>query len=96
MEQRKAVHFEIQCENSNGQWAELLQERPKTEEEIRDLCDRARAIHPLENIRAVKVTTTVTVEQISPEPQSGNSPRDVKERELHLHNRIHELLQDCD
>ena len=95
MEQRKDVHYEIQCENRDGEWAELLQERPKTEEEIPELCDRARARCPGEKIRAVRVTTTVTVEKISEEPRTG-IPTHEAERELHLQDRVHELLQDCD
>jgi hypothetical protein len=43
MEQRRDIYYEIQCENSHGEWTELLQERPKTEDEIPELCDRARA-----------------------------------------------------
>ncbi len=95
MEQRKYVHYEIQCENRDGEWADLLQQRPKTEEEIPDLCDRARARYPSEKIRAVKVTTTVTVETVFEEPRTG-IPTYEADRELHLQDRVHELLQDCD
>lgn len=94
MEHRKDVHYEIQRENSHGEWAELL-ERPKTEEEIPELCDRARAWYPGEKIRAVKVTTTVTVEKVSEESRTGIRAHEV-ERELHHQDRVHELLQDCD
>ena len=96
MQQREAVHFEIQCENVNGLWAELLQERPQTEGEVRELCDRARAEHPGERIRAVKVTTTVTIEEVREENHPGILPENVKVRESHLRDRVCELLQDCD
>lgn len=96
MEQRKTIHFEIQCENSNGEWAELMEERPKTEMEIPELCDRARVANPRKNIRAVKVTTTVTVETICEEPRLGMPYPHVDVRELHSQNRVRELLQDCD
>lgn len=96
MQQRKAVHFEIQCENVNGMWAELLQERPQTEEAIRELRDRVRAEHPRERIRAVKVTTTVTVEEVPEERHPDILPENVKVRESHLRDRVCELLQDCD
>lgn len=90
MEQRKAVHFEIQRENKDGTWAELFEERPQTEKEIAGRCDRARAAYPGEKIRAVKVTTTVTVEEVCEAPRSGARDNgDVRER-------VHELLQDCD
>lgn len=87
MEQQNAVHYEIQCEKTEGQWTEL-EARPKTEEEIHELCDRARATHPRERIRAVKVTTTVTIETVPEEAVDG--------RGMHLRDRVHELLQDCD
>ena len=96
MQQREAVHFEIQCENDNGVWAELLQEPSQTEEAIRELRDRVRAEHPRERIRAVKVTTTVTVEEVPEEPHPGILPENVKVRESHLRDRVRELLQDCD
>ena len=95
MEQRRDVHYEIQCENSNGEWTELTQERPKTEEEIPERCDRARARCPGEKIRVVKVTTTMTVEKVSEEPRTGIPAREV-EGELPHQHRVHELLQDCD
>jgi len=95
MEQRKDVHYEIQCENSHGEWAELLQERPKTEEEIAELCDRARARRPGEKIRAVRVTTNVTVERVSEDPRTDIPAHEI-EREVHLQDRVYELLQDCD
>jgi hypothetical protein len=95
MEQCRDVHYEIQCENSYGEWTELLQERPKTEGEIPELCDRARARCPGEKIRAVKVTTTMTVEKVSEEPRTGIPAHEV-ERALHQPHRVHELLQDYD
>ncbi len=95
MEERKNVHYEIQYENSRGEWVELWQERPKTEEEIPRLCDRARARYPGDNIRAVKVTTTVEVEKVSEEPRIG-IPAQNFEQELHDGDQLHELLQDCD
>lgn len=94
MEQREDVHYEIQRENKCGEWAELL-ERPKTAEEIPELCHRARAWYPGERIRAVKVTTTVRVEKVSEEPGNG-IPAHEPGRELHHQDRVQELLQDCD
>ena len=96
MEQRKDVHYEIQRESSHGVWVESPQERPKTEEEIPELCHRAQAANPGEKIRAVKVTTTVTVEKVSEEPRSGIPAHKMDGRELYFQDRVHELLQDCD
>jgi hypothetical protein len=94
MERHKDVHYEIQCENPRGEWAELL-ERPKSEEEIPELCYRARAWYPGEKIRVVKVTTTVVVEKVAEDPGTGSRAFTV-DRELHLEDQVHELLQDCD
>lgn len=91
MEQRKAVHYEIQCEEKDGEWAELVQERPKTEKEIFELRDRARAAYPGEKIRVVKVTTTVMIEEICEERRNGTLDFKIGAREP-----VHELLQDCD
>lgn len=86
MEQHKAVHYEIQGENSNGTWFELPLQRPQNEEEIPELYNRARASFSVEEIRVVKVTTTVTVERLSEEFHAT----------LNSRVPLHELLQDCD
>ena len=92
MEQRKDVHFEIQRENDRGHWTELYEERPTTEQQMLELCARARAGHPGENIRAVKVTTLVTVEDI-PQPAPGTAEDDQCPGRP---EPVYELLQDCD
>lgn len=95
MELHNDVHYEIQRENSHGEWAEFLHERPNTEKEIPVIYDRARARYPGERIRAVRVTTTVTVEKVFEESDAGNAAHEL-ERELHHQGRVLELLQDCD
>lgn len=87
MEQRKTEHYEIQFEKSHGEWAELLQDRPKTEEEIPELRDRAQTAYPGKKIRAVRVTTTVTLEEVFTRSMRENYPHKVP---------VTELLQDCD
>ena len=96
MEQFKDVHYEIQWENSEEQWAELLDKRPKTEEEIAEQCHRARAAHPGAKIRAVKVSMSVMVETISDESRTGGNPVPEAGQDGHRHERVFELLQDCD
>ena len=96
MEPRKTIHYEIQFEKSDGEWAELLQERPKTEEEISESRDRARAASPGQKIRAVKVTTTVTIEDVSEEPRSAILAPEFDVLEPHHKVPVNELLQDCD
>ena len=96
MEQLRTVHYEIQLQKSDGKWAELLHGRPETEEEISELVDRASTANPGKKIRAVKVTTTVTLEDLSKEPRPPIPACELESPELHHEDPVNELLQDCD
>jgi hypothetical protein len=92
MEQRKTVHYEIQIQKKNGDWAALLPEWSGTEKEILELRDRAQAVHPREKVRAVKITTLVAVDEVTEESHSGTG----EIHEPHHTVPASEVLQDCD
>ena len=97
MEQRKTVHYEIQAEKKGGEWTSLLQQPLDTEKEILELRDRTQKVHPREKIRAVKVTTVVTLEEVCEESLRSTIPVHlVNGQDLHEKLPAKEVLQDCD
>lgn len=96
MEEQRTVHFEIQCENKLGEWVEIQKDRPKTEEEIALACCRALGMYPSEKVRVVRVTTMITVEDVSEEIRSHCLLPGIFPGKQRVPDRVGELLQDCD